>query len=832
MSLIANGAGESAKSFYNGVATQSLRLNDDDNADLTRTPSSASNRKTFVISTWLKRANLGTNQAILGAFASSYADFFRFNSSSELEIAVGNNYQIGTNAVFRDVSSWYHVVLAFDVTQSTDTNRIKIYVNGESQSLKVIYNAYPANSDYAFNNTVVHTVGGLTNFSGYQVDGYLSEYNFIDGLSFFSDTSGTANTSFNINSFGELKNGVWIAKKYTGSYGTNGFRLQFNQTGTGTASTSTIGADTSGNTHHFTSSGIVASDCSLLDSPENNFATLNVLDLRGTVTASEGNLKADLATNGNITATIAPTSGKWYWECYLNDITNPYIGVQSVNTAGSASSGYSQDAVGLNNAGDIYYDASSQSGAFEGSPAWTANDIVSVAYDVDNNKIWWALNGQFYSANASSESTIAYSVVEAGNSAYDLSSQVTHGVAFLGSSASNGIVTMNFGQDASFAGELTGGDIGDATDENGIGVFKYAPPSGFLALCTSNLPEPTISPNALTQADDHFNSFLFTGNGGADRSLALNTFTPDWSWLKSRSGADNHVLIDSSRRNGANYPNLHSNTTAAEANDAFPKIITDGIITSEGLYNNNNVTFVAFNWKANGGTTSSNSDGSITSTVQANTDAGFSIVTYTGDNGSSATIGHGLGAVGVPKMIIVKMRNGTNHWAVYHQSLGNTKSAYLSLTQAPDTNASFWNNTSPTSSIFTIGTDNIVNASQTYVAYCFSEIESYSRFGSYTGNGSTDGTFVFTGFRPAFVMIKRTNGTGSWNIADTKRSPENEVDEQVQANLNNAESTSFDFDFFSNGFKARTTDSARNANGGTYIYMAFAEAPFKYANAR
>ena len=228
MSLIANGAGESAKSFYNGVATQSLRLNDDDNADLTRTPSSASNRKTFVISTWLKRANLGTNQAILGAFASSYADFFRFNSSSELEIAVGNNYQIGTNAVFRDVSSWYHVVLAFDVTQSTDTNRIKIYVNGESQSLKVIYNAYPANSDYAFNNTVVHTVGGLTNFSGYQVDGYLSEYNFIDGLSFFSDTSGTANTSFNINSFGELKNGVWIAKKYTGSYGTNGFRLQFN----------------------------------------------------------------------------------------------------------------------------------------------------------------------------------------------------------------------------------------------------------------------------------------------------------------------------------------------------------------------------------------------------------------------------------------------------------------------------------------------------------------------------------------------------------------------------------------------------------------------------
>ena len=335
---------------------------------------------------------------------------------------------------------------------------------------------------------------------------------------------------------------------------------------------------------------------------------------------------------------------------------------------------------------------------------------------------------------------------------------------------------------------------------------------------------------AYTTIDDptqYFNTVLWTGNGGT-QSITGVGFQPDWIWGKNRDDTNSHWFNDVVR--GVDV-RLIPHATGAEDNpgtDIVTSFDSDGFSLGSNTEGNKNTDkYVAWNWLA-GGSASSNSDGDITSNVSANTTAGFSIVSYTG-NGSNSTIGHGLGAV--PKWIIVKVRDASNNWIVQHGSLGATKRLLLDGTQASASASTFFNNTDPTSSVFTVGTEDVTNNNgNTYIAYCFAEKKGYSKFGSYTGNGNADGTFVYTGFRPAWVMLKATSATGSWNIADSKRSPENEVDEQVQANLNNAESTSFDFDFTSNGFKARTTDAARNGSGVSYIYMAFAEAPFVNSN--
>ena len=894
MSLLPTiGAVDQATGFYKGVATQSLRFDDGSSAYLTRTPDDASNRRTFTWSGWVKRCSPATANVVF----SSYVDannFFAirlraYGDNGRLEIihySTGNDLNLTTTQVIRDVSAWYNIVVAIDTTQGTDTNRAKVYING-SQVTDFSVATYPSqNFDTDVNIVDAHYVGSLA--AGNYHDGYLSDVNFIDGL------------QLTPTSFGETKNGVWIPINTSGlTFGTNGFRLKFKSSDfneSGSAITDPYGsatdvpdddvADASGKGNHFSVSGLVTSDFGMLDSPENNFATLNVLDNRGSATIAEGSLKATLPANSNITATIAPTSGKWYWECYLNDTTNPYIGVQSVDTAGSGFVAYSQDAVALNSAGDIYYDGGSQSGAFEGSPAWSNTNILSVAYDVDNNKIWWALNGQFYSANASSESTIAYSVVEAGNSAYDLSSQVTHGVAFLSSSASNGIVTINFGQDGSFAGELTGDAIGDAKDGNGKGLFKYAPPSGYLALCTANLPEPNIGANSDTQSTNHFGILTWSGDNdardisvGASGITGTVDFTPDWAWIKRRNGASNgsdHLLIDSVR--GVNgHKGLSTNGTAIEGLTPAGSSWTNfGDIVSfkaggfngsasgtEEAINQSGGTYVAWNWKAGGTPTATNSAGAgntptagsvkidgvnldsalagnIPATkLSANTIAGFSIVTYTGTGSTSSgvTIAHGLGKT--PVWIITKKQNavGTDYgWSVWHQELGGNYGIWLDKNAARNVN--MWDSYSNFSSTVFGPADkdyNNVNTA-TYVNYVFAEIEGYSKFGKYTGNNAaTDGTFVHLGFRPAWIMIKRDEAGVGWFMYDTRRSPYNTAYQTLFANGNTVEGTysGDSIDMLSNGFKIM---AAVNRTGltttDTYIYMAFAESPFKYANAR
>jgi len=331
----------------------------------------------------------------------------------------------------------------------------------------------------------------------------------------------------------------------------------------------------------------------------------------------------------------------------------------------------------------------------------------------------------------------------------------------------------------------------------------------------------------IDKPSDYFNTVLYTGNGN-QRNITGVGFQPDWIWGKNRSATGSHNVIDSVR--GVSKI-IYTNLTDAEATDtsSFNAFGSDGFsVGSQSNVNGNGNSIVAWNWKAGTSFTndaSATGIGSIDSAGSFNNDAGFSIVSYTGNSTAGATVGHGLSVA--PKMILIRRREAGS-WIVGHGSLGWTKLLKLNETTAVDTNIGAWNNTDPTSSVFSLGTFGNLNASGgTYVAYCFAEKQGYSKFGSYTGNGNADGTFVYTGFKPAFVLIKVTSTTNDWEIHDNKRGSSNVINAILQPNLSDAESTSGrEIDFLSNGFKLRNSNSQNNLSGGTFIYMAFAENPF------
>ncbi len=326
----------------------------------------------------------------------------------------------------------------------------------------------------------------------------------------------------------------------------------------------------------------------------------------------------------------------------------------------------------------------------------------------------------------------------------------------------------------------------------------------------------------INKSGDYFNTVLYTGNASA-RSITGVGFQPDWCWFKSRGDTNGHMLYDAVR--GATKV-INSNSTNAEATETngLTAFGSDGFsIGSAAGENANSQPIVAWNWKANGAA-STNYDGSINSTVSANTTSGFSIVSYTGNSTTGATVGHGLNSV--PKFIVTKNRTSSTYgWYCYHASLGATKSLYLHTSDAEVTSSTRWNDTTPTSSVFTLGNNEGVNGSTDMIAYCFAEKTGYSKFGSYVGNGNADGTFVYTGFKPAFVMTKKTSGSSSWDMHDTKRDTFNVATKHLLAEDNGAEGSTVVLDILSNGFKFRTLNGDRNASGATYIYMAFAEEP-------
>ena len=332
----------------------------------------------------------------------------------------------------------------------------------------------------------------------------------------------------------------------------------------------------------------------------------------------------------------------------------------------------------------------------------------------------------------------------------------------------------------------------------------------------------------INKSTDYFNTKLYTGNGGT-QSITGVGFQPDLNWTKQRNVNQDNTLTDSIRGVGKL---LFSSDTAAENTDvnSLTSFNSDGFsVGTSGYMNTNSNTYASWNWKANGAG-SANTDGSISSTVSASATSGFSIVSYTA-TGSTATIGHGLGSI--PKMMIIKNTTSNSTWAVYNASLGTGKFLRLNATDAEAVDSGAFNNTAPTSSVFSLGTNNTSNDSgDSMIAYCFAEKQGFSKFGSYVGNGSaSSGTFVYTGFKPAYVMLKRSDTAGErWNIKDNKRDGYNQTDPVLTADSSGSEYDDAQMDLLSNGFKIRTSAVSTNASGGTYIYMAFAEAPLVGTN--
>jgi hypothetical protein len=586
--------------------------------------------------------------------------------------------------------------------------------------------------------------------------------------------------------------------------------------------------DQSGNGNSPTATGLEYRD-SMPDLPTNNFCVVNSLSDVSDIVLTNGNLTLTSTTDSwpTVRGTMGVSSGKWYYEVISTDTTRWGAGwaTSEFQTGSSFSNSISDAILGYSTDPLSVYDFGTAR-SINGSPAFSAstpqNNILQVAIDIDAGKFWLGINNTYVnnssgSAGNPSAGTNELETFTAGTEMFP---------AFINNS---GNLTINFGQDSTFSNLRTAGGNADA---NGNGDFFYAPPTGFLALCSDNLPDPNVDPNHGDNPEDYFNTVLYTGDGGT-RNITGVGFQPDWVWFKSRSAARFHVLNDSVR---GVKKNIYSNSTSAEQeftggltafNSDGYTIVHDSNINS---INESGASIVAWNWKA-GGTAVSNTDGTITTTVSASTEAGFSVFTYTG-TGNADSVGHGLGTT--PKLVIYKNRDSSSGWLVLTTAIDGTTD-YLSL-NATDTKTNL-DTYSMTSSVVNFdGASTAVNKSNDgHVAFAFADIEGYSRISSYQGNGSASGPFVYTGFRPAFLMIKRTDVSSDWVMVDTARDPINDFANFLYPNLSQAEDTDVATDYFdalSNGFKLRNTWTAINASNGTYIFMAFAEQPFKYSNAR
>ena len=501
---------------------------------LSRTPSAGS-RTTWTLSVWAKRGNLDSSNGIMGAQNAGVSVMLRlmFDASGNLGMHsdTGATYNLVTTATYRDPSAWYHIVVAQDTTQSTASDRVKMYVNGTQITDFNTENYPPEDSSPAFNGAWAHYVGDGYPSGDEQFGGHLAEMHFIDG------------TALTPTSFGESGDyGEWKPKKVAGlTYGDEGFYLDF-------ADAADLGDDESGEGNDFTENNIAAHD-QMLDTPTNNFATLNPLDKPSHTSLTEGNLKVSNTTNGweSITSSISMNSGKWYIEIYLAATSTPLIGIVPSNwNADISDSRFWADSDGHGYYGSDGTLHNSGTGSSYGD-SYTINDIIGIALDADSGTLTFYKN-DVSQGEAASSLLGEYKVV-------------------MGINSTSEILIANFGQDSSFAGEETA--QGNA-DGNGYGDFYYTPPSGYVALCTANLPEPAVTPS------EHFNTVLYTGNNTADTAITGVGFQPDWTYIKSMSPAGSSNLYDAVR--GVSAGGLTSNATAAEyySSDQFTSFDSDG----------------------------------------------------------------------------------------------------------------------------------------------------------------------------------------------------------------------------------------------------------------
>ena len=766
-----NGGGQRVGNFVpftdNGTIDNSCIFNGATNNYLSRTPSSNGSGTTLTFSCWVKRGNLGMRDIMFTNDFSANGEVLQFDASNRLYYyKVTSGWSYVSNRTFEDTSKWYNIVIVRNTNDSTASDRVKIYVDGDRiTSFSSSSDPSSGATGYWNQTTLANVVGNTGNASYLRGIGYLAEVNMIDGTAMDVSTFGVTDTS----------TGRWIPKTLSGiTYGTNGFRLKFQDS-------SALGDDTSGNGNDLTATNLATTD-QTTDSPTQNFSTLEGSS-SGSMTLSEGNLRYTTASAGNWESVYngkSISSGKWYFEltCKVTTAYDVHPGVILESLLGTNKNelmGYTDGSVGYNMDGianTLYYGNSGNNYVQTTGTQVDAGDIVGVAYDADTGAMWFAKNNTWVSngTGVGNPSTGANPTWVQGSFA---GQRVRFGFSTANASASS---EVNFGQKS----------------------FTYTPPTGFSALQQDNMPE--------------------TAKG-----------VTGFSWVKNRDQSSNsHGLTDSSR--GASKV-LFSNTDDAQQtyDNGLTKFLKGGYACGEFQYiNGSGDSLVSWNWVGNSGTTSSNGDGSISSTVQANTTAGFSIVQYTG-TGSAGTVGHGLSSA--PEWVMTKV---LNVGSVSGFTVGCTADPngfnnflYLNETEVSRASSSTWNNTAPTSSVFSVGSSSTTNySSQPMLAYCWHEVDGYSKFGTYTGNGNADGTFVYTGFKPAYVLTKSVSTTTNWNILDTTRSPINPVTARLKANGADAEDTARTFDFLSNGFKLRESGTDVNQSGIVYIYMAFAEHPF------
>ena len=766
------------------IATNSLRFRSSASAYLSRT-AALGNQKTWTWSGWFKNSTLSIDYTFISGYTSVATEtVFRLNNNiPQFAIWSNNAYVINcsTSAILRDPSAWYHIVLAVDTTQAINSNGVKIWINGVQQTLT--FSVYTQNATGNVNaNGVAHYIGRTNISSAFRyTDGYMTEINFVDGQ------------ALSPISFGEIDSvtGVWTPRRYTGSYGTNGFYLKF-------GNTASLGADSSGKGNNWTpnnfSTTLGATYDVMIDVPVNyddgrngrgNYPTWNSLmpaDFKGSMVISDGNLKA---AGVNTAAVIVSNMGfnsssgqKYYAEfLVLSDGTQykeVYLGIRSE----TSNNWY------FSRSGIIVLDGTTiTTGA-----TYTTNDLIGIAVDTSANTVSYYKNNIFQGS----------SNIPAGSKNWRF--------LFYSNGTNNNqssSVAANFGQRP----------------------FNYTPPTGFKALNTNNLPTPTIINPA-----EYISATTYTGTGSIQtiRNNVNNfSFQPDLVWIKSRGATSDHSLFDSSRGINnvliSNLLNKEQNlssygvTSFNQNGFSISDISTGGYGvngSAGGTFSGPNAAYIAWQWKE--------------SVV-----AGFDIVTYSG-TGAVQNVNHSLGVT--PAMVIVKNRTGlSRQWTVYHNSISNSQNGgiYLNLPNIWNSDITLFNNTAPTSSQFTVGTYYSVSG-ETLVAYCFAEIAGFSKFGSYTGNGVADGPFVLCGFRPRFVMIKNNSINADWVIYDTSRNTFNGTDTQLFPNLGNPQSIEANrLDVTSNGFKLRNASSNEmNQTSNTFIFAAFAETPSKYALAR
>ena len=766
---------------------RSLRFNSGDSSFLSRTPGSASNRKTWTWAGWIKRSELdGARQTLFwGSDSSVNSDQNTFELgilSNTLVLGGALNIFRQTTQVFRDASAWMHITVAVDTNNATANERMKIYVNGSLVTAFSIITNLAQGSDTGINQNTQHAISSIQPFSSSRYfSGYLADIHFIDGQAL--DPSSFTTT--------DLTTGQLVPKAFTGSYGTNGFKLSFSDNSTAAA----LGTDTSSNGNTWTTNNFSVTagsgNDSLVDTPTSygtdtgaggevrgNYCTWNPL-AGSTATLSDGNLKRGGSANNRM-GTFGMSSGKWYWEIVANSVTGGvFNGITEYSNEPSL--------YGLN-----YVYVASTGGKYIGETlsayanAYGVGDVIGFAYDADNGSLVCYKNG------------VSQGVLISG-----LAGKTLFPLCRSDSSAE---MVANFGQRA----------------------FSYAAPAGYKCLVDTNLPTPVVAkPNTV------FDIALSTGTG-ATRSVTSLNFTPDLLWFKGRSSARDNVLYDSVR---GTTKSVSSNLTASEYTGTdLVSFNSNGFTVGPTdvwyAVNETGLSIVTWAWDA-GTSTVTNTAGSISSQVRANASAGFAVITgSTPSTNINFTFGHGLGVA--PSLVIYKHTAVSGNWQTYHRS-GGGNNYNLNSTAGP-ANSGTWSGLDPTSTLITIPSSIISANSSAFVCYAFSPVSGYSSFGSYTGNGSADGPFVFCNFRPRWVMVKASSSVsyGSWRIYDSARGSYNVIQQELYANISNSEDASNTIvDFLSNGFKLRSgAIDGYNGSGATIIYAAFAESPFQYARAR